>query len=174
MTLVWREQMSVHNRLIDKEHKYLIDQINALEVAINSKDNHDILIEILNHLMDYTKTHFEHEEVIQQKIDYPEIAKHKEEHHRLIKEFTAIKVKLDEILLTEDSSDSNEPQQDDNITDDELNDLLSDESPDESLSEKDLEPLVELMRHWLVDHIIGSDLKLKPLLQKHPVDLSFD
>ncbi len=172
MSLVWREKMSVHNSLIDKEHKYLIDQINALEVAINTHDNHDILVEILNHLMGYTKTHFEHEEMIQKKINYPGISEHIEEHRKLIDEFTGIKARLDEILLSVEFAEK--PSEGDNITDDEINDLLSDDAPDEPLSKKDLEPLIGLMRHWLIDHIIGSDLKLKPLLLKHPVDLSFD
>jgi hemerythrin len=169
MTLVWREQMSVHNSLIDKEHKYLIDQINSLEVAINTHDNHDLLLEILNHLVDYTKTHFEHEELIQQKINYPEISQHKEEHQKLIKELSGIKARLDEILLSDELVET--PLEEGDVTDDEINDLLSDDVPDEPLSKQELEPLVGLMRHWLVDHIIGSDLKLKPLLLKHPVDL---
>jgi hemerythrin len=169
MTLVWREQMSVHNSLIDEEHKYLIDQINSLEVAINTHDNHDLLLEILNHLVDYTKTHFEHEELIQQKINYPEISQHKEEHQKLIKELSGIKARLDEILLSDELVET--PLEEGDVTDDEINDLLSDDVPDEPLTKKELEPLVGLMRHWLVDHIIGSDLKLKPLLLKHPVDL---
>jgi hemerythrin len=172
MSLVWREQMSVHNRLIDSEHKYLIEQINAIEKAINSHDNHDLLIKTLNHLMDYTRTHFEHEEVIQKKIGYPEIERHKEEHRKLLVEFTSIKDKLDKILLVDDAEDA--PVAEGEITDDELNDLLSDDEPVEpSVDAEALEPLVGLMRRWLVDHIIGSDLKLKPLLQKHSIDLSF-
>jgi hemerythrin len=172
MTLVWRDKMSVHNNLIDEEHKYLIDQINALEVAINTKDNHDIIVETLNHLLDYTKTHFEHEEAIQKKINYPEISEHKAEHEKLINEFSDIKARLDKILLLDESDE--EPLGEGNITDDEINDLLSDDVPDQSLSIKDLEPLIGLMRHWLVDHIIGRDLKMKPLLINHPVDLGFD
>lgn len=172
MSLVWREQMSVHNNLIDAEHKNLIDLINAVEVAINTADNRDILIETLDRLMQYTKTHFEHEEVIQQKINYPGIAAHKEEHHKLINEFSGIKASLDEILQTDVSDEAASAEGD--ITDDELNDLLTDDVPEHSPSKQDLEPLVALMRRWLVDHIIGSDLKLKPLLLQHPVDLGFD
>jgi hemerythrin len=172
MSLVWREQMSVHNSLIDKEHKYLIDQINAVELAINSEDNRGILVETLDHLMAYTKSHFEHEEIIQQKIGYPGLDEHKAEHRRLLEEFTGIKAGLDEILQIDDCAE--EMATDGDITDDELENLLSDNTSEVALSRQDLEPLVKLMRHWLVDHIIGSDLKLKPLLLKHPLDLSYD
>lgn len=172
MSLVWREQMSVHNKLIDTEHKYLIDQINAIELAVNTEDNHDILVKTLNHLLEYTKSHFAHEEIIQQKIGNPRLAAHKEEHAKLLEEFSKIKASLDEILFAD--KDQNEMASEGDITDDELDDLLSDDSPSAVLTRQDLEPLVGLMRHWLVDHIIGSDLKLKPLLLKHSVDLSYD
>ena len=72
MTIIWREQMSVGNTLLDNEHKYLLKQVNAVEEAINTEDNHDILVETLDHLVEYTKTHFEHEERIQAKINFRE------------------------------------------------------------------------------------------------------
>ena len=172
MSLVWREQMSVHNNLIDKEHKYLIDQINAVELAMNTPDNREILVATLNHLMDYTKTHFQHEEIIQQKIGNPGLDAHKEEHLKLLEEFSSIKARLDSILFAEE--DAKEELHEGDITDDELEDLLSNDSPEPALTRQDLEPLVGLMRHWLVDHIIGTDLKLKPLLLKHPLELSYD
>ncbi len=172
MSLVWREQMSVHNNLIDKEHKNLIDLINAVEIAINTDDNRNIVMQTLDSLLDYTKTHFEHEEIIQQKINNPGITEHKEQHLKLIDEFSGIKSQLDKLLLTDVSDSDNSADGD--ITDDELDDLLAGDEPEPSLSKQDLDPLVELMRRWLVDHIIGTDLKLKPLLLKHPVDLSYD
>ena len=172
MGLVWREQMSVHNNLIDTEHKKLIDLINAVEVALNTDDNRNIVAETLDRLLEYTKTHFEHEEAIQQKIKNPLIDNHKEQHRRLIDEFFNIKASLDELLQLESASESNSGEGD--ITDDELDDLLAGDDPEPALSKQDLEPLVELMRRWLVDHIIGTDLKLKPLLLKHSADLSYD
>lgn len=168
MSLVWREQMSVANTLIDNEHKYLVDQINALETALNTKDNHDILVETLDHLVSYTKTHFDHEETIQRKISYPGLEEHKLEHKKLMQNLYAIKNKLDEALGNDQEnieSDSNEE-----VTDDEINMLLSDDEDEHSVSEHDLEPLIALVRSWLVDHVIGSDLKLKPYLLKRPLD----
>jgi len=168
MSLVWREQMSVSNTLIDNEHKYLIDQINALEIALNTKDNHDILVETLDHLVGYTKTHFDHEETIQSKIRYPELEEHKLEHKKLMQNLYAIKNKLDEVLGNDQSnieSDTNEE-----VTDDEINSILGGDEDVHSVSEHDLEPLVALVRSWIVDHVIGSDLKLKPYLLKRPLD----
>ncbi len=168
MTIIWRDQLSVSNNLIDKEHKYLIEQLNAIEVAVNSKENHDILVETLAHLVDYTQTHFEHEEVIQQKIRYPELEKHKQEHKQIMLDLFDIKDQLDKILGIDHSEDDKGNEEE--ITDSELEMLLDDEPQSHSVDIDDLQPLVGLIRSWVVDHVIGSDLKLKPYLSKLPAE----
>lgn len=167
MSLVWRKQMSVANTLIDTEHKYLIDQINAIEIALNTKENHDLVAEILAHLVGYTKTHFDHEETIQRKIRYPQFEEHKLEHKKIMRNLYAIKIKLDRVLGTdqvEKESDNFEE-----VTDSELNMLLSDDENDNSVTEHDLEPLIALIRSWIIDHVIGSDMKMKSYLLKRPL-----
>ena len=168
MALVWREQMSVGNTLIDTEHRYLLDQINAVELALNSEDNHDILVETLDHLAEYTQTHFDHEEQIQLKIKFPLHEEHKIKHQEIMTELYSIKQKLDEILGTDEEENDSNP--DDEVTDDELNMLLDDDDSQRSANKSDLAPLVVLLRNWLVDHIIGSDMKMKPYLKKLPPD----
>ena len=171
MSLVWRDQMSVHNTMIDTEHKYLIKQINAVEEAVNSNHNHDQIIEVLDHLVEYTKNHFAHEESIQKKINFPTHDDHKRLHQELINNLDEVRTKLQKALSSSDDDESD----DDNgeLTDDELQDILSgDMDEDDSVSAEDLQPLIELMRNWLVDHIIGNDLKMKPYLQKKPLDFS--
>jgi len=37
MSLLWREQLSVGNNVIDADHKYLIEIINWAEVVLTSK-----------------------------------------------------------------------------------------------------------------------------------------
>ncbi len=168
MGLVWREQMSVANNLIDSEHKYLIDQINALETALNTKENHDIVEETLDHLVSYTKTHFDHEETIQRKIRYPQLDEHKLEHKQIMRNLYAIKNELDSILGTDQRD--RESDNNDEVTDSELNMILADEEVEHSVTKQDLEPLIALIRSWIIDHVIGSDMKLKAYLIKRPVD----
>ena len=168
MGLVWREQMSVANNLIDSEHKYLIDQINALETALNTKENHDIVDETLDHLVSYTKTHFDHEETIQRKIRYPQLDEHKLEHKQIMRNLYAIKNELDSILGTDQRD--RESDNNDEVTDSELNMILADEEVEHSVTKQDLEPLIALIRSWIIDHVIGSDMKLKAYLIKRPVD----
>lgn len=170
MSLVWREQMSLHNTLIDTEHQYLIKQINAVEEALNTKDNHDLLVETLDHLVEYTKTHFEHEEALQRKINFPDMLNHREEHRKIVSDLDVIKKKLDQLLEADDGEI--EKQSSVEITDEEIDDLIAEHLPNHSVSADDLGPLVGLMRSWLVDHIIGKDMSMKPYLQKFPRDFS--
>lgn len=119
--------------------------------------------------MDYTKNHFEHEEAIQRKINFPEALEHKDEHRKLIATLNAVKVKLDQVL-EDDPEDNDKPANE--VTDDEIEEMLAEHIPSHSVSVEDLEPLAGLMRSWLVDHIIGNDLKMKPYLQKLPMDFT--
>lgn len=168
MSLVWREQMSVANNLIDDEHKYLIEQINAIELAVNTRENHDIVVDTLEHLVGYTHTHFKHEETIQRKIKYPDLEEHILEHKKIMRNLYAIKNKLDEILGSE--SDKKETVTDEEVTDRELNMLLADEESLHSVTKHDLEPLIKLIRSWIIDHVIGSDMKMKAYLIKRPME----
>lgn len=170
MPLVWREQMSVGNNLIDKEHRYLIEQINAVETAVNSTDNHDILVETLGNLVDYTKTHFDHEEQIQLKFNFPDHENHKKQHQQIMQDLYSIKKKLDEILGVDQTADQLDEYAE--VTDSELNMLLEDDVVN-SADEKDLAPLVALIRSWIIDHVLGTaDQAMKPYLKKLPADFS--
>jgi len=166
MTLIWREQMSVGNALIDNEHKYLLEQVNAVEKAINTEENHDILLKTLDRLVDYTKTHFGHEEKIQAKVHFREMEAHKKEHHEIMAELFAIRKQLLETLVIHQQQKYDEA--DEAIINDSEFFLATEDSPQQSISNNELQPLADLVRKWIVSHVIGSDMKLKPYLTKLP------
>jgi len=47
MGLVWREQLSVGNNVIDTDHKHLIDIINHVEQSLGAKNRHHVIKEDL-------------------------------------------------------------------------------------------------------------------------------
>lgn len=51
--------MSVGIQEIDSQHKVLIDILNRLFVSIVNRENSTVITEVLDALIDYTKTHFE-------------------------------------------------------------------------------------------------------------------
>jgi len=166
MPLVWRDQMSVGNNQIDEEHKYLIEQINAVQLAFDSEHNNDVLTATLAHLVKYTKIHFEHAEAIQRKINYPESDIQHSQHRQIIEELQVIQKQLEEILtgatVNIGSPTPGEQAESEHRLDDEIQ---------ASASKEELQPLLHLTRNWIVDHVIGSDLKMKPYLTKHSPDL---
>jgi len=166
MALIWRKQMSVGNTLIDDEHRYLICLINTIELATRTDDAHDILATTLDQLVEYTQIHFDTEEQIQAKIKYPGLEEHKKEHKKIMLDLHDVKKKLDKILSTKRSTNSTAavPQKD--ISDSEIEQLLEDD-PDTQFDESDLTPLIKLMRRWIIEHVLGSDMKMKPYLAKH-------
>ena len=161
--------MSVGNQSIDDQHRYLICLINTSEMAIKTGDYKDTLRLIIEQLVEYTRYHFETEERIQEKIQYPDFEKHKREHQELIASLAKTSNKISAILDSDQSPppDHQEPEPAQEVTDDELNQLLNDEPEPPSL-EAQLQPLLELLRHWIIDHVIGADLKMRPYLKSLP------
>jgi hemerythrin len=83
MSLLWRDQFSVGNDLIDMDHKHLIEIINKAEINLktNSRSEFNALLEELSR---YSKTHFEREELLAKAVDYPGSGQLHESHTFLV------------------------------------------------------------------------------------------
>jgi hemerythrin len=86
----WSDTMSVGISEIDDQHKMLVDILNRLFVAAAQCESHKITIEILDTLVDYTKTHFGLEEKLLQDAGYnqEEFAAHQREHQAFIEKIS--------------------------------------------------------------------------------------
>ncbi len=82
--LRWSDSLSVGIDSIDNQHKKLIDLINELFKHINSGSAKETVGKTLGALVDYTGTHFQNEEKLFAKYDYPEQMNHKEMHRKLV------------------------------------------------------------------------------------------
>ena len=89
----WTERMSVGVTQFDDEHKKLIVLINDLFDAVQAGRGRQALGAVLDELVDYTKTHFAHEEHQFKKAGYPAFAEHKKEHDTLTKQVIDIQRK---------------------------------------------------------------------------------
>lgn len=81
----WEDSYSVGLNSIDLQHKKLINLINQLQTAVDYSTGEEFEREALNDVLDYTKTHFTHEEGLLEQHGYPELEPHKAEHLRMIK-----------------------------------------------------------------------------------------
>jgi hemerythrin len=81
----WTAEMSVGIEVLDDDHRKLVDLINDLHDGIVAGHGTERLGRVLDGLVSYTRTHFEHEEELFEKIGFPDAAEHIEEHRALTK-----------------------------------------------------------------------------------------
>jgi hemerythrin len=81
--LSWRKEYRVGVEVIDDEHRYLFDLINAFHDNHVGGANHAALGKILNLLVHYAEQHFQHEEAIMADAGYPAHAAHCALHEEL-------------------------------------------------------------------------------------------
>ena len=82
----WQASYSVGIDSIDQQHKKLVNLINQLQTAVDYSTGEEFEREALDALVDYTKSHFGHEEALMQKYGYPGYEPHTGEHKKMIRE----------------------------------------------------------------------------------------
>lgn len=126
--IVWSETLSVGRMEIDTEHKQLIRIANSLLRAMQEGRKKNDFAKILHELREYTVFHFTNEEEYMRSIDYPDLARHMEEHNilkRRVKDFQH------SVFIGE---------------------------------KVEFGPLREMLKDWLVGHILSCDLLIKGYL----------
>jgi hemerythrin len=128
----WSTDLSVGIDEIDSQHRVLIDLLNQLFAAVVERKSDQIIGEILDGLLDYTRTHFALEERLMRDAGYggPEFDAHLAQHHGFIARMEDIARKS----MIENKSVTFE--------------------------------LLNFLKHWLRDHITGTDRKYAAALRK--------
>lgn len=94
MSLLWREQLSVGNNVIDSDHKYLIEIINRAEVGLSSKNRNE-LTAALDDLERYSRLHFDREEKIAIAVGYTQVPHLNQSHKELLGHLDQIRGEVD-------------------------------------------------------------------------------
>ena len=79
----WKPEYSVHIPEIDAQHQRLFALAAELHTAMAEGKGKTVLEQSLARLVDYTRTHFAHEERFMLQYHYPEAGAHKIEHDKL-------------------------------------------------------------------------------------------
>jgi hemerythrin len=137
MPIVWRDQMSVGNALIDNDHRYLLCLVNTVELALRLEENTDLLEVALDQLLQYTRDHFGREEALQVKIQYPGYPAHKAEHQALLEKLLGLQRQLAA-------------------------------AGGEGAAGVDPMRLSDLLRHWVLDHVLKTDMQMRAYLVRYP------
>lgn len=81
---IWKKEFELGITSIDEQHKKLLDLGNRInELLVNhddDDDNYDDIYEVIEELRAYTVYHFNTEEALFLKYNYPEYHAHKKEH----------------------------------------------------------------------------------------------
>ncbi len=80
----WSDEFSVEIQEIDEQHKLIINYINELYEALSRKDSHDLVADVIQKLVEYTKIHFAVEETLMRIFHYEGYETHKLIHDRLV------------------------------------------------------------------------------------------
>lgn len=92
----WSDAIATGHRATDNQHMMLIDIINELAEAIETKQTGLKMREILNFLQYYTEWHFEREELCMERTNCPLGAKNKEAHCIFIDRLKAFQIEFRE------------------------------------------------------------------------------
>lgn len=82
----WKPEYSVHHPDIDRQHQRLAALVNELHVAMAEGKGRQVVDHVMTELVDYTKNHFAYEERQMERAGFPEVAQHKQLHHKLLQQ----------------------------------------------------------------------------------------
>lgn len=84
--MMWKDKYKIGVELIDEQHKELFKRVSDFTELIRSSEDWDDKLEKVKETMDfmqeYVIIHFHDEEIYQEKINYPDIERHKEAHSK--------------------------------------------------------------------------------------------
>ncbi|MGA2063849.1 MAG: bacteriohemerythrin [Thermoguttaceae bacterium] len=72
----WQDYYSVGEPSLDAQHRQIIGLINELYEAMQQGKDREAAAGILDRLVEYTRTHFDHEEQLMRDNAYPDVARH--------------------------------------------------------------------------------------------------
>lgn len=77
---LWKKSYEVKVPEIDMQHRRLVGLINELSDAMMIKQGFRTVPHVLEELLDYVQQHFTTEENLMQKLDYPGLEEHTQNH----------------------------------------------------------------------------------------------
>jgi hemerythrin-like metal-binding protein len=93
--ITWSAKLSVNVPQLDSQHQKPIAMVNELHEAMMTRQGKVILTGLLGKLVNYTVTHFKHEEQFMQETGFPGLVEHKKLHEDLTAQAATLKKRVD-------------------------------------------------------------------------------
>ncbi len=100
MALQWTTNMTTGVEVIDLQHRELFNRINAIFDSCNKGNSREEVVRVIDFLDGYIVSHFETEENLQRRHNYPEYTAHKTAHEEFKKEFLRLKQAVEATGIT--------------------------------------------------------------------------
>jgi hemerythrin-like metal-binding protein len=84
----WQDNFAFGVESIDNDHQKLVALIDELYTAMSQGKGKTIIDEVVNELVNYTKTHFRREEFFMKSTAYPAFDAHKKAHDNFVARVT--------------------------------------------------------------------------------------
>lgn len=97
----WTSEMTVSVKVLDDDHKKLIDMLNILHEGIVSSEPRAVLETVIEGLLRYTRFHFAREEKLFAQSGFPGGAAHKSEHDLLTRRVGNLQARFENGQLLE-------------------------------------------------------------------------
>lgn len=100
--LAWQERLSIPFPSIDEEHQILFDLINEFYKSLSNNNKKEQILTLFNQLKSYAQHHFNNEESLMLKFQYPKTEMHQTEHLLFIEKINEFenRYKTEKLLLT--------------------------------------------------------------------------
>ena len=95
MPVEWSGKYVIGIDIFDDQHKKLFDLINNLEKSVREGNSRAVIGNTLSELVQYTVTHFSHEERVLLEYGYPDYEYHLQEHNDLLGQVREFKNNID-------------------------------------------------------------------------------
>lgn len=92
--IAWSDELLTGDPQIDWEHRQLVEMLGLLSDPARA-DDPDYKRVCLDNLLAHVCSHFDHEEQIMRRVDYPELSAHREAHVCLLEQFNRFLALLD-------------------------------------------------------------------------------
>lgn len=155
MPILWRPAMALDNGILDHDHQFLLSIVNEFYDAVPRAGSKADMERTLAKLHHYINVHMGREEHLQAQVNFPVRADHHKEHRVLVSRLDSVTEKvarLDFSILQDLPSLGGD------------SDLVVMEGKAYRDFLKTFEEIRILLREWLINHIIKSDLPMKPYI----------
>ena len=81
--ITWSDKLNTGVPSVDEQHKKLVSMVNRMNHALLTGKANETVGRVLDDLIDYTASHFQHEERLMTTHDFPGYNEHKRQHDEL-------------------------------------------------------------------------------------------